>query len=63
LKTGSILFRGVTIAFVDVPPFKLFGLQKEPAIMLGTEVLEGFARVSLDFRRRRVRFSMRHGSR
>jgi predicted aspartyl protease len=63
LKIGSILFRGVTIAFVDVPPFKLFGLQKEPAIMLGTDVLEGFARVSLDFRRRRVRFSMRHGSR
>ena len=28
LRIGSILFRDVTIAFVDVPPFKLFGLEK-----------------------------------
>ena len=59
LKIGNILFEKVPIAFVDVPPFKLFGLQKEPAILLGTDLLEGFRRVSLDFRRRRVRFTLK----
>jgi predicted aspartyl protease len=63
IRIGSLLFQRVTIAFVDVPPFKLFGLEKEPAIMLGTDILEGFRRVSLDFRRRRVRFTLRPGSR
>ena len=63
IRIGSILFKGATIAFVDVPPFKLFGLEKQPALMLGTDILEGFNRVSLDFRRRRVRFSLRPGSR
>ena len=31
----------------------------EPAILLGTDILSGFKRVSLDFRRRKVRFTMK----
>ena len=47
------------IAFADVPPFKVFGLTDEPALLLGTDILETFRRVSLDFRARKVRFQLK----
>ena len=56
---GPVLLRNVPIAFADVPPFKLFGLADEPALLLGTDILETFRRVSLDFRARKVRFQLR----
>jgi predicted aspartyl protease len=59
LKLGSITLRDVPIAFADVPPFTVFGLNKEPALLLGTDLMETFRRVSLDFRRRKVRFQLR----
>jgi predicted aspartyl protease len=59
LKLGPVLLRDIPIAFADVPPFKLFGLNDEPAILLGTDMLETFRRVSLDFRARKVRFQLR----
>ena len=45
-----------------MPPFKLFGLADEPALLLGTDILETFRRVSLDFRARKVRFQLRRCS-
>ena len=59
LQLGPILIRDVPIAFADLPPFKLFGLADQPALMLGTDILENFRRVSLDFRSRKVRFQLR----
>lgn len=59
LKLGPVVLRNVPIAFADVPPFKLFGLSNQPALLLGSDLLESFARVSLDFRSRRVRFQLR----
>lgn len=59
LKLGSVTLRNVPIAFADVPPFKVFGLADEPALLLGTDLLETFRRVSLDFRARKVRFQLR----
>lgn len=59
LKLGSVTLRNVPIAFADVPPFKVFGLTDEPALLLGTDLLETFRRVSLDFRSRKVRFQLR----
>jgi hypothetical protein len=49
----------VPIAFADVPPFKMFGLSKEPSLLLGTDLLATFRRVSLDFRARKVRFQLK----
>jgi hypothetical protein len=60
LQLGPVTFEYVPIAFADVPPFQLFGLSKEPALLLGTDLLEKFRRVSLDFRARKVRFQLRH---
>ena len=59
LQLGPVLLRNVPIAFADVPPFALFGLSNEPALLLGTDLLENFRRVSLDFRARKVRFQLR----
>jgi predicted aspartyl protease len=60
LELGPITRRNVPVAFADVPPFKLFGLADEPALLLGTDILENFQKVSLDFRARKVRFQLRH---
>jgi hypothetical protein len=49
----------VPIAFGDVPPFGVFGLSDTPALLIGTDILAAFRRVSLDFRARKVRFQLR----
>jgi hypothetical protein len=59
LQLGPITISDVPMAFADVPPFKLFGLQDEPALLLGTDLLESFRRISLDFKARKVRFQLR----
>ena len=59
LQIGPITISGVLIAFADVPPFKLFGLSEEPALLLGTDLLETFRRVSLDFKERKARFQLK----
>ena len=60
LQVGSVTLRDLPIAFADVPPFKIFGLSDQPALLLGTDVLQTFRRVSLDFRARKVRFQLRY---
>ena len=59
LRLGSVILRDVPVAFADVPPFEVFGLSDGPALLLGTDILETFRRVSLDFRSRKVRFQLR----
>lgn len=64
LRIGSIVLRNVPIAFAEVPPFAVFDLSNEPALLLGTDLLESFRRISLDFRARKVRFQLKNcGSR
>ena len=59
LRLGSVTLTDVPMAFADVPPFDVFGLSDHPALLLGTDLLETFRRVSLDFRARKVRFQLR----
>jgi predicted aspartyl protease len=59
IKLGSITLKNVPIAFADVPPFQVFGLDAEPSLLLGTDLMEVFRRISLDFRARKVRFQLR----
>jgi len=56
ISIGGMVLRQVPVAFADVPPFRLFGLTDHPSLLLGSDLLEAFGRVSLDFRRRKVRF-------
>lgn len=62
LRLGSVTLSNVPIAFADVPPFEVFGIADKPALLLGTDLLGTFRRVSLDFRARKVRFQLRRCS-
>ncbi|MGX7953657.1 retroviral-like aspartic protease family protein [Tsuneonella sp. HG249] len=59
LRLGSIRLRNVPIAFADIPPFQVFGISEKPSLLLGTDLMEVFRRISLDFRARKVRFQLR----
>jgi len=59
LQLGPVVLHDVPIAFADVPPFRLFGIDDGPALLLGTDLLATFRRVSLDFKSRKVRFQLR----
>jgi hypothetical protein len=59
LHLGPVTLHNVPIAFADVPPFKVFGVDDGPALLLGTDLLATFRRISLDFKSRKVRFQLR----
>jgi predicted aspartyl protease len=59
VQIGGLRLSNVLVAFADAPPFRLFGLTERPAIFLGSDLLSNFRRVSLDFRNRKVRFTLR----
>jgi hypothetical protein len=59
LRLGPVTLRDVPMAFADVPPFRMFGLSDQPALLLGTDLLDTFRQISLDFRNRKVRFLLR----
>jgi predicted aspartyl protease len=56
VKIGGLVLSNLPVAFADVAPFKLFGLAEQPAVLLGTDVMQVFRRVSLDFKNRKIRF-------
>lgn len=59
LKVGPIVLENVPVAFADIPPFEVFGLHQRPALLLGTDLMENFRRVSLDFKARKARFQVK----
>jgi predicted aspartyl protease len=59
LRVGGLVIRNLAVAFTDAPPFDLFGLDTQPSLLLGTDLLKSFRRLTLDFRHRKVRFSLR----
>jgi hypothetical protein len=59
IRLGSVILRNVPIAFADVPPFAIFGMSDKPSMLLGTDLMENFRRISLDFKARKVRFQLR----
>ena len=59
IRLGAISIHDFPIAFADLPPFKVFGLADRPALLIGTDILQSFRRVSLDFQSRKIRFQMR----
>ena len=59
LNIGGVILQDVPIAFADIPPFAVFGLEEKPSLLLGTDVMENFRKVSLDFHNRKVRFQLK----
>jgi predicted aspartyl protease len=59
LQIGGITMDNVPMAFADIATFRQFGLVHRPAILLGMQTLRLFARVTIDFPRRNIRFLLR----
>jgi predicted aspartyl protease len=49
----------VVVAFSDAHAFERFGLADKPAMLFGMDLMQSFSRISIDFRRRTVRFTRR----
>ena len=59
IRLGGFELSNVQVAYSDAHPFKKFGLLKQPALLLGADVLQSFKRVSLDFESKKVRFLLK----
>jgi predicted aspartyl protease len=59
MKIGNVVMKNVPIAFSDVHPFRQFGLEERPAMLLGMDLLRSFESVSLDFEQKKVRFRLK----
>jgi predicted aspartyl protease len=56
LLIGNAQFLGMPIAFADIHFFRKMKLTRTPALLLGMDALQMFARVSVDFKKTEVRF-------
>ena len=56
LVLGGVRLQRVPVIYSDLHTFHLYGLEQEPALMLGMDVLRIFRRVWVDFARREVGF-------
>jgi predicted aspartyl protease len=55
---GRLEIDNMTLGFAELPVFERFGLSREPAILLGMDVLSRCRRVSVDIRRREATFTL-----
>jgi predicted aspartyl protease len=58
VSLGGIGFANVPIAFAEVAPFRRFGLEAKPALILGMDMLRLFRVVQIDFANREIRFTV-----
>lgn len=56
LHLGEVLLSNMPVAFADAEPFRKFGLDDRPALLLGMDAMRFFRKVSIDFPNRQVRF-------
>lgn len=58
VRLGGLRLPNWPVAFADLHTFKLWGLTKHPAILVGVDILSRFETVCLDFARDEVRFRL-----
>ncbi len=58
LRLGGLRMPNWPVAFADLHTFKMWDLIDRPALLVGVDVLTRFQVVTLDFRRREVRFRL-----
>ena len=58
VSLGGIGFANVPIAFAEVAPFRRFGIETKPALILGMDMLRLFRVVQIDFANREIRFTL-----
>jgi hypothetical protein len=54
----DLVFTSGALVVADVPSFDTFGLKNEPAVLIGMDYLRQFARVSIDYRLKEIRFEL-----
>ena len=63
VKIGTVTFQNLPIAFSATAPFKEWGLEDKPALLLGMDALRLFREVHIDFANREVRLTLPRGAR
>lgn len=63
VKIGTVTFQNLPIAFSAAAPFKEWGLENKPALLLGMDALRLFREVHIDFANREVRLTLPRGAR
>jgi predicted aspartyl protease len=58
IRIGGFVVQNAPVAFANAHPFKRFGLTRQPALLLGMDVLRKFDRISIDFANRKIKFLM-----
>jgi predicted aspartyl protease len=58
LTLGKMTLMNVPVVVAPVHTFDYWGLSDEPAILIGSDILQKFETVALDFKRREVRFKI-----
>ena len=57
-RIGGLSIRHLPLGFDELPIFDRFGLTRQPAMLLGMDVLSQCKRISVDFRRREAVFTL-----
>lgn len=63
VEFGQVIFPEVPVGVADAAPFRKFGLQDTPALLLGMETLRLFRRVEIDFPGRTIRLTLPRAAR
>jgi predicted aspartyl protease len=58
IRLGGLLLGNVPIVFAKVHVFELWNMDRDPALILGMDLLRQFDAVTMDYGRARVRFDM-----
>lgn len=58
IQLGDLLLTFESVVVADLPVFKLWGLSEQPALLIGMDCLRRCARVSIDYRRKELRFEV-----
>lgn len=58
IKLHGVQFSDAVVAIADLPIFDIWGLGQEPAILIGMNFLRQFARVSIDYGAKELRFDL-----
>jgi predicted aspartyl protease len=58
VRIGGVQFGNLPVVFADSKLLTLWGIDREPSLMMGMDVLKEFSRVEMDFGQSRVGFSL-----
>ncbi len=58
VRIGGVQFGNLPVVFAETPLLALWGIQDEPSLMMGMDVLKEFSKIEMDFGMSRVGFSL-----